>query len=67
MMTDGFSSAQLAGQDETAAGRKPNPYDGMITADGPSESQQWLLPSVRGCLSSPSFMGPALQIRRSLR
>ena len=52
LMTDGFSSAQLAGQDETAAGRKPNPYDGMITADGPSESQQWLLPSVQQCVKT---------------
>ena len=31
LMADGFSSAQLAGQDETAAGVKPNPDDGMIT------------------------------------
>jgi ABC-type branched-subunit amino acid transport system substrate-binding protein len=52
LMTDGFSSAQLAGQDETAAGRKPNPYDGMITADGPSESQQWQLPSVQQCVKT---------------
>ena len=52
LMADGFSSAQLAGQDETAAGVKPNPYDGMITADGPSESQQWQLPTVQQCVKT---------------
>jgi ABC-type branched-subunit amino acid transport system substrate-binding protein len=52
LITDGFSSAQLAGQDETAAGVKPNPFDGMITADGPSESQQWQLPSVQDCVKT---------------
>ena len=52
LLTDGFDAAQLGGQDETAAGVKPNPYDGMITADGPSESQQWQLPSVQACVKT---------------
>jgi hypothetical protein len=52
LLADGFSSAQLAGQDETAAGVKPNPYEGMVTADGPSESQQWQLPTVQQCVKT---------------
>jgi hypothetical protein len=52
LLTDGFDAAQLGGQDETAAGLKPNPYDGMLTADGPSESQQWQLPSVQACVKT---------------
>jgi len=52
LITDGFSSAQLAGQDETASGAKPNPFEGMVTADGPSESQQWQLPAVQDCVKT---------------
>ena len=32
------------GQDETAAGVKPNPYDGMLTANGLTDSETWKPP-----------------------
>jgi len=41
LMTDGESSAQQGGEDDTAAKMNPNPYDGMLTANGLTDLEQW--------------------------
>jgi ABC-type branched-subunit amino acid transport system substrate-binding protein len=51
LMTDGESSANQAGQDETKAGKKPNPYEGMLTANGNTDDETFASPSVQKCVS----------------
>jgi len=41
LMTDGESSAQQGGEDDTLAKMHPNPYDGMLTANGLTDEEQW--------------------------
>jgi hypothetical protein len=52
LLTDGPQAALEAGQDETASGKKPNPYEGMLSADGLSASEQWKLPAVQACVKT---------------
>ena len=40
LITDASSTAQQA-QDQVAAGADPNPYEGMLGAEGPSSSEAW--------------------------
>jgi hypothetical protein len=40
LITDASSTAQQA-QDANAAGVSPNPYEGMLSAEGPSASEAW--------------------------
>ncbi len=64
LITDGVSAAQQAGQDETTAGKKPNPYDGMLTANGLSDSEQWQSAGLKQCVATyqaaggPTVIGP---------
>ena len=65
LVTDGEASAQGAGQDETLAKRTPNPYDGMITANGWTDDEVWAAPSYQQCVktyeaaSGKQVVGPA--------
>jgi hypothetical protein len=65
LVTDGEASAQGAGQDETLSKRKPNPYDGMITANGWTDDEVWAAPSYQQCVktyeagSGKQVIGPA--------
>ena len=52
LLADEFPGAQQAGQDETAAGRKPNPYDGMLSATGQTESEEWQNPRLQQCVKT---------------
>jgi len=40
LLTDADSTAAQA-QDEVSAGKKPNPYEGMLTATGLTDSELW--------------------------
>jgi ABC-type branched-subunit amino acid transport system substrate-binding protein len=50
LFVDGVDSAGTSAQDETAAGVKPNPYDGMITANGWTDDEFWASPAVQQCV-----------------
>ncbi len=50
LLTDGSESAQGGAQDETASGRKPNPYDGLLTATGLSDHETWVTAQEQGCV-----------------
>jgi hypothetical protein len=52
LITDGEASAQGGGQDETTAGRKPNPYDGLVTAAGLSDHDTWLSAPIQQCVKT---------------
>jgi ABC-type branched-subunit amino acid transport system substrate-binding protein len=52
LLADTFPGAQQAGQDETAAGKKPNPYDGMLSASGETESEEWQNPRLQQCVKT---------------
>jgi len=52
LLADEFPGAQQAGQDETAAGKKPNPYDGMLSATGQTESEEWQNPRLQQCVKT---------------
>ncbi len=52
LLTDGESSAQQAAQDETTAGKSPNPYDGMLTANGLSDSATFNEPNIQKCMKT---------------
>jgi hypothetical protein len=52
LLVDGVGSAQQSAQDVTTAGLKPNPYDGMITANGWSDNEQWASPSLQQCVKT---------------
>jgi hypothetical protein len=41
LLTDSPSGVGGAAQDAVAAGQRPNPYEGVVTADGPSDSERW--------------------------
>jgi hypothetical protein len=50
LLTDGESSAQEAGQDATAAKVTPNPYAGMLTANGQTDEEQFESANVQQCV-----------------
>jgi hypothetical protein len=52
LLADTFPGAQQAGQDETTAGKKPNPYDGMLSATGETESEEWQNPRLQQCVKT---------------
>jgi ABC-type branched-subunit amino acid transport system substrate-binding protein len=52
LLTDGESSALGGGQDETAAGVKPNPYDGMLTANGLTDGEVWQSSGLQRCVQT---------------
>jgi len=52
LLTDGESSALGGGQDETSAGVKPNPYDGMLTANGLTDGEVWQSPGLQRCVNT---------------
>jgi hypothetical protein len=52
LVADAFPGAQQQGQDETAAGSKPNEYDGMLSASGLTESEQWKSPRLQQCVKT---------------
>ena len=52
LLADEFPGAQQAGQDETAAGKKPNPYDGMLSATGMTDSEDWQSPRLQQCVKT---------------
>jgi hypothetical protein len=64
LLTDGSESAQGGAQDETASGRKPNPYDGLLTATGLSDHETWVTAQEQGCVkiyeagSGQTVIGP---------
>jgi hypothetical protein len=49
-MTDATSSAAGAAQDEVAAHVNPNPYEGMLTANGLSDQAAFETPTVQNCV-----------------
>jgi len=65
LLADGEASAQGGGQDETLAKVKPNPYDGMVTANGWTDNEVWAAPSFQQCVktyeagSGQTVVGPA--------
>jgi len=52
LLTDSESSAAGGGQDETSSGRKPNPYDGMLTAAGLTDEEVWQSPGLQRCVKT---------------
>ena len=52
LLADSFAPAQQAAQDETAAGKKPNPYEGMLSATGLTNSEQWQSPRLQQCVKT---------------
>ncbi|MFI5040482.1 MAG: ABC transporter substrate-binding protein [Acidimicrobiales bacterium] len=52
LLADTFPGAQQAGQDETTAGKKPNPYDGMLSATGLTDDEQWQSASLQSCVKT---------------
>ena len=50
LLTDGASSAEGGGQDEASSGRKPNPYDGMLTANGLTDEEVWQSAGLQQCV-----------------
>jgi hypothetical protein len=52
LLADSFAPAQQAAQDETTAGKKPNAYDGMLSATGLSNSEQWQSPRLQQCVKA---------------
>ena len=52
LLADSFAPAQQAAQDETAAGKKPNPYDGMLSATGLTDSEEWQSPRLQQCVKT---------------
>jgi hypothetical protein len=52
LITDGEASAQGGGQDETNSGKKPNPYDGMLTANGLTDLEVWQSAGIQGCVKT---------------
>ena len=49
LVTDGESGTHGAAQGEVAAHRRPNPYEGILTATGPSADDIWNSPPVQAC------------------
>ena len=64
LMTDGESGAHDSGQSEVTAKKNPNPYEGMLTANGLSSTEGWNLPSNQHCAqiydaaSGTTVLGP---------
>jgi len=52
LLADSFAPASQAAQDETATGRKPNPYDGMLSATGMTNSEEWQSPRLQQCVKT---------------
>jgi ABC-type branched-subunit amino acid transport system substrate-binding protein len=52
LLADSVAPAQQAGQDEVAAGRKPNPYDGLLSANGLTDSEEWQSPRLQQCVKT---------------
>jgi ABC-type branched-subunit amino acid transport system substrate-binding protein len=52
LLADSFAPAQGAAQDETTAGKKPNPYDGMLSATGLTDSEEWQSPRLQQCVKT---------------
>ena len=52
LLADGADSAQGGAQDETTAGVKPNPYDGLITATGLSDHETWVSAQEQACVKT---------------
>ena len=52
LLADGAESAQGGAQDETASGVKPNPYDGLLTATGPSDHDTWESAQEQACVKT---------------
>ena len=52
LLADGADSAQGGAQDESAAGVKPNPYDGLITATGLSDHETWVSAQEQACVKT---------------
>ena len=52
LLADTFPGAQQAGQDETTSGKKPNPYDGMLSATGLTDDEQWQSASLQACVKT---------------
>jgi ABC-type branched-subunit amino acid transport system substrate-binding protein len=52
LLADSFAPASQAAQDETATGRKPDPYDGMLSATGMTDSEDWQSPRLQQCVKT---------------
>jgi len=52
LLADSFAPAEQAAQDETTAGKKPNPYDGMLSATGLTDSEEWQSPRLQQCVKT---------------
>jgi len=52
LIADGEESAAGGGQDETTSGRKPNPYDGMLSANGQTDAELWQSTSLQQCVDT---------------
>jgi hypothetical protein len=52
LLADTYEGARAAGQDETGAGKKPNPYDGLLSDAGQTESEQWQNPRLQQCVKT---------------
>ncbi len=50
LVTDADSSGKAGAQDEVHAGKKPNPYEGLLALTGLSDEQQFETPKVQACV-----------------
>ena len=50
LIADQAPTALSAGQDAVVAGTEPNPYDGLITAEGEGEQARFETPAVQRCV-----------------
>jgi len=62
LLTDGESAAQEAGQDATAAKVTPNPYSGMLTANGQTDEEQFESANVQQCVKEYQSGGGTQQV-----
>jgi hypothetical protein len=64
LLTDGESGSFDAAQGEVAVHKTPNPYEGIISANGPADEDVWNMPSTQVCAkiyetaSGTTVLGP---------